>query len=165
MKITTKKVTRETFITALNIASKCMNDLHPRTRLANNCKEFMDENKLISKKHNKESKKLTSELERELRNCRIDNALEKDGKLLMDEKGNYQYGKAGEKLVLDKQLEVNEKIEEIADQFLLEEIEIKCIVSTLVVPDTLKQENFNALNGFVFQNKNEFEEEKEEVTL
>lgn len=161
MKTSTKKVTREAFLSAVNIASACIEKLHPKTKLAYFCNQFIELNKLITKKHNKESKLLTADLNRELSDFMVDNALEKDGKLWLDEKGNYQFSKSGDKLVKNKQEEVSQKIENLVDPFLQEELEVKCIVSEMSLPDNIKQSTIDALNGFVFKYKSEFHEEIE----
>jgi len=112
MKISTKKVTREKFLNAISNASACIEKLHPKTKLAYRCKQFIELNKDVVKKNNKAVKLITADLNRELADFMVDNALEKDGKLWLDEKGNYQYSKSGDKLIKNKQQEVSEKIEE-----------------------------------------------------
>lgn len=163
MKTSVKKVTREEFLTAINFASQCIEKLHPKTKLAYCCGRFLELNKLVSKKNNKDSKLLTADLNRELSDFMVDHALEKDGKLWLDEKGNYQYSKSGDKLVKNKQQEVSDKIEQIIDPFLQEKLEVSCIISEVVLPDNIKQSTIDALNGFVFKYVSEFHEEIETI--
>lgn len=172
MKTSKRKVTRLEFSNSLSVASLVINTHHPRTKLAYYCQQYMDINKALSKEHNKLSKRITKKLENELANFRVDNAVEKDGIMLTenvpDGKGNirimYKFNKKGERAVKEKEADISEKIEDAVDNFLAEEIEVKCIISELKLPENIKPDIEHMLNGFVFKHKNEHEETMEEET-
>lgn len=160
MKITKKKVTREKFILSINAANISIQQ-HPRTKLAYYCGEFLEINEELIKSNAKEQRKLTEHLNLELRKVRIDNAVEKDGVVILNDEKNYSYGRSGEEAVLKKQDEINEKIEKILEPFLKKDTIVQCIVNELTLPDKLDNKMERQMNGFVFQNKNEFYEEKD----
>lgn len=169
MNTSVKKVTRLKFVDALATAQAVFKTKHPRTKLAYYCEQFVELNKDVSKSHNKEAKAITGPLELELNSYRIDKAAEKDSVLLMDNipdgKGGvvtkYKFSKENEKLVYKKEEEIRGKIEAKVDEFLAQEIEVKCIVDEMKLPDNIEYDVEKSLNGFVFQNKNEFEKESE----
>jgi hypothetical protein len=162
MKTSVKRVKREMAVLAINEATTYFK-LNPRTKLGYFCNQFVDLNKAFSKKHNKDQKKLTSQLTLELNKFRVLNALEKDGKLVLTDKNDYSYDRNGEIAVLEKQNEISEKTEEILEPFFDQEVEIVCIVDPFKLPDGIDAMTEKNLNGFVFQNKNEFEEPVEVV--
>lgn len=160
MKTVKKQVRREDFILAITTADEAVTKSFKDTKLGWYCSKFVEFNERLLKKHNKELTKLTRSLKQELSTCRITHAVEKDGKLLFDEKGNYCYDKSGEEAVLKKEDEINEKINELVDVFLEESVEVICITSEFAtLPKELSFLQFRALNKFAFNNKSEHEEE------
>ena len=171
MEVSQKKVTREALVNALNAAALISSKKHPRTKLAYYCDQFTELNKELSKDHNKKSRKIVAPLELELNSYRVDKASEKDSIIMteniVDSKDKihtkYKYSKENEKLVLKKESEITDKINDLVDQFMMEEVEVKVIVSELKLPDDIDPVLERELNGFVFQNKNAFEEEINET--
>ncbi|MCE3278040.1 MAG: hypothetical protein K0S44_231 [Bacteroidetes bacterium] len=162
MKVSKKRVSRDEFITALNAASGYFS-MNPKTKLGFFCSQFIDFNKNLSKQVNKAQNKITAELKLEMSTFRVQHALEKDGQLVLNAKGEYTYNRDGEVEIIKKQEEIKEKLEEILEPFLNEEVEVKCIVSPFDLPKDIDPFMVKALNGFAFQNKNEFEENIEEA--
>lgn len=160
----TKKVTREKFIMAVNMADEVAKKLHPRTRLAHYCEQFLEDNDKLSKEHVRKQNEITRKLNKEINDCKVDNAVEKDNVLLREsDKPNspYKYDKAGALAVLKKTDEVTAKMEKVIDDFMMEEIEVVCRAKPMELPDKIAYETEKALRGFVFQNPNEFEKEEE----
>jgi len=165
MKTKRKTVKREDFIRAITTADDVAVKKFKNTKLAWYAGKFIELNSGVLKRHNKEVNKRTKELKQELSAVRIENALEEkeSGKLLLDAEKNYCYNKEGEKKVLQKEEEINEKIFEVVDKLLEEQVEVVCITSELLsLPADLSNLQFRDLNTFVFNNKSEFEEDVEE---
>lgn len=160
MQTSQRKVTLKQFISAKNVANEVMKNLYPRTRLAHHCEEFLSMNEKTIEKIEKEQRKLTEPLSRELRQTRIDNAVEKDGVVVYTSDKSYAFNRAGEAAVLKKQDEITEKLQEIQEPFLAREIDkVNCICSPLELPKDISYDVEKALNGFVFKNKSEFSKE------
>jgi hypothetical protein len=161
MQVSTKKITRLQFVDALNTASLVINKLHPNTRLAFYCEKFLELNKKENKAHTKKYKELTADLTLTLDCFRAQHAVEKDGKLLRDKDGQYEFNREGEQAVLKKQIEIQDKIEVVVDELLEEEVLIKCCITEVQLPDGITWDTKSKLNGFAFKNVNEFEESVE----
>lgn len=159
MQTSKQKVKRDDFVSAITMADACITNHFPNTKLAWYCEKFIEFNKTPLKQHNKELTKLTKALTTEMQSFRIDHAVEKDGKLLFEDK-RYCYNKEGEKAVLAKEAEVNEKITEVVEALMTEQIEVTCITNKFEkLPAELTPLQFKALNNFVFKNINEHAEE------
>ena len=161
MKTQVKNVANEEFMSAVDAAASVSKTVYPNTKLAYYCTRFLEFNKQKIKDHEKFIKSSVGALQKELHDVQIDNCVEKDGKLFKDEKGNYQYAKAGEKLVAEKVREVTKKTDEIVEKRYAEEIQVKVIVSGLSLPADIDHAFEKALNGFVYTNVNPFEEAEE----
>lgn len=163
MKVSTRKITREDFVKAINKATEVINELHPDTRLAFNCEKFIDLNKKVMKDHQKKLKEKTQELQLDLDCYKASKCVEKDGKLQKDKEGHYEYSAAGEQAVLKKQIEIQNKISEIAEEFLAEEVLVKCIIDEVKLPEKIAFDTTSSLNTFAYKNKPLFEDSIEEV--
>lgn len=164
MTIAGRKTTREDFARAVLCAQSVVSKLHPRSKFAHWCEKFLDANKKAIEEHEKKHKKAVSKFQTELKDFMIDHAVEKDGAILFDEKGNYRFNKTSEKEVLKKTDEINEKIQAVEAELLQEEIIVKTVKDSFKLPDNVDYHVEKFLNGFAFKNKNEFEEEvREEV--
>lgn len=159
MKTSKTTQSRDTFVSAITTAKNIISQF-PKTKLAWYCEKFIEFNKKAKAQHDKLIAKKTKDLNMELSTVCVDNAAEKDGVILYNKDGGYQYGRAGEKIVIAKREEITEKINEIVDELLKETVEVVVITSELnSLPDGLSPFQFSVLNNSVFKNKNEFEEE------
>lgn len=161
MKTNTKTTTRAKLMMAVSMANAVNTKLHPRTKVAFYCETFMELNDKVIKDHNKRVKNATKHLETELKQFKIDNATEKDGGVVYDEKGNFIFSKEKTKLVDAKAEEINEKIEEILEEVMAEEIEVKYITDPCGLPDNFNVSSEKALQGFAFCNPVLYKEEVE----
>lgn len=160
-----KEVKRQDFLNALSAADRICK-AHPRTKLAWYCEQFLDLNKKISKKHNKDVKDVPAVFNRELMKFTIESAIEKEGEIQKDDKG-YKLSKANEIAVMNKQEEISKKIEEAIDEFMENTIEVKCILGQFdikFIPKDLPYDLEKFINGYVFHNKSEFFEEITQVS-
>lgn len=158
---TKRKVTREELAVAVMKATEAAKDKFPRTKLAYYCERFLKDNAKTIKAQDKEREKITRTLMQELQDTRIENALEKDGKIWLDEKDRYQYDKAGMLAIEKKQREIAEKTFPIVEEFMSQEVEVVCNnyqFPAKDVPAGFDYDFDQALNGFAFVIKNEFEE-------
>jgi hypothetical protein len=158
----TKRIikTREAFFEALSLSQTLLNGKAKNTKFGWYCEQFLDLNEQLSKAHNKGAEKLTKSLKLELQKFRIEHALEKDGKLVLDEKHNYTYDRKGELAVFEKQEQITDKITEAVEKYFKENVEVICITSEFKdLPEFLTYGDRKTLSGFVYSNKSEFTEE------
>lgn len=161
MKTNIKTTSRAKLMMAISMANAVNTKLHPRTKVAFYCETFIDLNDKLVKNHNKRVKEATKSLETELKQFKIDNANEKDGGIVYDEKGNFVFSKEKTKLVEAKVEELNEKIEEILEDVMAEEVEVKYITDPCALPDNFSVASEKALQGFAFCNPVLYKEEIE----
>lgn len=158
----TKRIvkSREAFFETVSLAQTLLNGKAKNTKFGWYCEQYLELNDNALKAHNKGADKLTKHLQLELKKFRIENALEKDGRLILDEKQNYCYDKKGELAVMEKQIEISEQIANSVEKYFKESVEVVCITSEFKpLPEFLMFGDIKTLNGFVFTNKSEFSEE------
>lgn len=153
MKLAEKETTRQKFIAAVSMANAVNTKIHPKTKLALYCKEFLDANEKVVEKHNEVVKGKTKKLERELRNFKIMHAFEKDGAVEMDSEGNYKFSKESMVNVAEKTDEINEQIEKILGEVMQEKIKVKYLEHKLTLPKDIEPAVEQILQGFVFTNE------------
>jgi len=158
MKVNTKETTRKRFIAAVSMAKAVKEKLHPKTRLAHWCEQFIEVNESEIEKHNKKAKDATSALERELKRFKINHALEIDGAVQYTSEGHFKFSKENTIKVEEKAEEINEKIEEKVSKLLEEKVKVKYFTDKLELSDKIEPFVISALQGFVFCNEHEFKE-------
>lgn len=168
MKTSIKNVKIEDYFNALNESVNVVSEKHPKTKLAHWCTRFVELNKDVTKKLQKEVNKKNKPLLRELEDFRIEKALDKDGLICRTEpkegekEGDLIFDKQATKEVIVKKREVEDKLEEISEEFMSGEVECRVFETPIDLPDNISHETLKFLKNFVIANTTEFEEELEE---
>lgn len=149
------------FVNAVNAANNVL-QTHPKSKLAHWCSRFIELNKEPLKEVKKRDKKATFLIKREFDDFQVSNCVEKDGVVLTDEKGELKFSKEATKVVAAEREIVNEKLEEITEKLMAEDIEVRVFLTEYDLPEiniTIKSH----LKAFVFPNSSEWDEEIEEL--
>jgi hypothetical protein len=160
MTTSTQKVTRQILLNAV-LASNQIIKTFKDTAVAYFCDRWKEENKIIIRQHDKAGADAVKQLKTELRDYRIDNALEQNGRLIRDAQTNeFEPADKSTKKALDRKIaDIEEKIELRNIQFLEEEVEITVFTSPLKLPEEITFYQNKSLNGIVYLNENKFEKE------
>ena len=134
------------------------------TKLAFWCGKFLRLNTDVLKEHDKKMKKLTATLLSDFEDAQIDLCLEKEGRVWLDEKSNYQYSKDNQKKIVTKRRKLNEDVEKATNDFLDADIRIRVFRSPITLPEELTFAESFALDGYVYTSENIHEEALEELT-
>lgn len=172
MKYQKSTIKNSAFFNALNSAKKIGYGEFKETKLGYWCRQFLTLNKDTIRLYNKNQKLSLGDLPSQLENIKIDNAIEKDGIVLRSDipgpngtmEVKYEFSKEGLKKVEEDGRLIIDQISSRTEEFMSKDICVNTFVSEdFNLPKNIHIEDYDNLNGIIFNHKSEFFEDMEEI--